>query len=376
MLFPLKALLALLSVFVIIGHEKFSRTVRIVHTSLASKNASRCIPRGDALLCLPNVLLLGASKTGTSSWLRYLTRHPNISSVKRHRTISSDKSNEVHRFDNSWFHVLPYRVSLIAEWEHSPLVRTSHSSVIHYTPHYLYAPSVPYDVRNFYSYHSELKFLVMLRNPVDRALSSYWFKNSKEFDRRHLDKGSIKNFLDNFKKEKSRRAAFEDCLHSRCCYKEFCNESLGNHDRQTNLNILKKCFGRDFYSPKLGLRHIDKGIYADQISRWLQNFHLSQFHFLVYENWVKDPLKHYHEVLQFLGHDKSSHINATDITKMFETKYVETKNAKKREVDEEVRAILDCYYKPYNEKLAQLLNVPSIFNETKISCSRNKGNHY
>jgi hypothetical protein len=40
---------------------------------------------------------------------------------------------------------------------------------------------VPYEVRKFYPNRDELKFLVLLRDPVQRALSSYWFKNSEKF---------------------------------------------------------------------------------------------------------------------------------------------------------------------------------------------------
>ena len=61
------------------------------------------------------------------------------------------------------------------------------------TPHYIYAPSVPYDVHKFYPHPGSLKFVVILRNPVDRALSSYWFKNSKRFNSDHKDKGRQPN---------------------------------------------------------------------------------------------------------------------------------------------------------------------------------------
>jgi hypothetical protein len=64
------------------------------------------------------------------------------------------------------------------------------------TPQYIYAPSVPYDVRKFYPHPKDLKFIVVLRNPVDRALSSYWFKNSKRFTNDRTDKGT--SFIEQF----------------------------------------------------------------------------------------------------------------------------------------------------------------------------------
>ena len=63
------------------------------------------------LICLPNVFLLGASKTGTTSWFNYLIHHPNVTYVKRRTTSSRQASQEVHRFDNPWFHFYPKRVS-------------------------------------------------------------------------------------------------------------------------------------------------------------------------------------------------------------------------------------------------------------------------
>lgn len=41
--------------------------------------------------------------------------------------------------------------------------------------------------------------------------------------------------------------------------------------------LLHKCFGNSFRSPSLGLRHLDKGIYIDQVLRWLINFGRHQF---------------------------------------------------------------------------------------------------
>lgn len=61
-------------------------------------------------ICLPNVFLLGASKSGTSSWFSYLVQHPRVASVMRRMNGVHDVSNEVHRFDNPWFHFYPMKV--------------------------------------------------------------------------------------------------------------------------------------------------------------------------------------------------------------------------------------------------------------------------
>lgn len=49
--------------------------------------------------CLPNVFLIGASKSGTTSLYTHLMRHPNIDGVHRPLSRAHQRQNEVHRFD-------------------------------------------------------------------------------------------------------------------------------------------------------------------------------------------------------------------------------------------------------------------------------------
>jgi hypothetical protein len=61
------------------------------------------------------------------------------------------------------------------------------------------------------------------------------------------------------------------------------------------------CFGTMFRSKLLGSRHIDKGIYIDQLQRWWLNFPRSNFHLLTLEQWSKDPEYEYDRILDFLN---------------------------------------------------------------------------
>ena len=102
------------------------------------------------------------------------------------RFIIVDKHKEIHRFDRNTFGWANRHVELADELASSPLFPLSelhavNPAVIHYTPHYLFAPTVPFEMKRFYPHAKHLKFLVMLRDPVDRAVSSYWFQNSHIF---------------------------------------------------------------------------------------------------------------------------------------------------------------------------------------------------
>jgi hypothetical protein len=145
------------------------------------------------LRCLPNVFVIGSSKSGTTSFIDNLSRRKEIFFARR-GIHSYDKHSEIHRFDRVSFRSNWKYLELLHEWSSSPLVNSSDDLVVHYTPHYMYAPTVPFDMQSFYPVDpSQLKFIILLRNPVDRLISSYWFKNSKLFQK--IDRGSVDDLM-------------------------------------------------------------------------------------------------------------------------------------------------------------------------------------
>lgn len=102
--------------------------------------------------------------------------------------------HEIHRFDRSTYQYALKIVDIADELASSPLIANKSQPMIHYTPHYIYAPLVPFEMRKFYPNPDTLKFIVMIREPVSRAISSYWFKNSHLFDDKRKDRGSVEAF--------------------------------------------------------------------------------------------------------------------------------------------------------------------------------------
>ena len=62
----------------------------------------------------------------------------------------------------------------------------------------------------------------------------------------------------------------------------------------------KRCFGSKLRSPTLGGRHIDKGVYVDQIIRWYASFRKEQFHFIPLERFSVDPRNQFQDLLDYL----------------------------------------------------------------------------
>lgn len=69
----------------------------------------------------------------------------------------------------------------------------------------------------------------------------------------------------------------------------------------------KHCFGNhQFNNKSLGRRHIDKGIYFDQIIRWYHYFKRQQFHYIFLKQFSKQPKLLFHKLLFFLDNNNST----------------------------------------------------------------------
>jgi Sulfotransferase domain len=359
-------------------------------------------------ICLPNILFIGASKCGTTSMMSYLLSHPSVRHVQR-RISPIDNHKEVHRFDrNSYGWSLSF-IELADEWASSPLVPDKDFAVIHYTPHYLYAPTVPFEMRKFYRNPESLKFIVILRDPIERALSSYWFQHSHLF--RDEDSGSIQEFQKLSMSEISQRRMYDECMtrqrdlargasrnsilgdslfsphlssvggvKSASC-KESCMKGFRSPDE--HFRALKQCFGRNLRSTSLGSRHLDKGIYYDQLLRWRDNFPSKNFHITSLERWAKNASVEYEKLLSFIFTNSQDSLSSSSPTspsspsirhhidvsnKLFERKRLVKPNKLSSERDNqltpEFREVLEEFYQPYNEKLRTILDTDSLLLST------------
>ncbi len=250
-------------------------------------------------LCLPNTFLIGASKCGTTTVIEFLSRQPGVALINRRITVQ-DHHREIHRFDR---HTYPYALhflELADEWASSPIVPDPNTIVIHYTPHYLYSPTVPFTMRSFYptDLAHKPKFLVMLREPSERAISAYWFASSHLFSNKassnvlqnqlnmnigKTDSGSMNEFVREAMEQMGARHTYEKCMQEYQKGKQQQQQQESQLQQElpllpsimssaTMYEALCSCFGDDLRSSKLGARHLDKSIYVDQLQRWYLNF--------------------------------------------------------------------------------------------------------
>jgi len=136
---------------------------------------------------LPRFLIIGAARCGTSSLFSNLLKHPQTRGPNLPLTRFSNQK-ECHFFDKK-FDDPKYGI----EWYKDRFKSVSIDCVFfEATPNYLFAPKVPELV---FRYMPDAKFIVMLRNPVDRAWSHYYHWKNKNLDSMEVLKNKNSEYI-------------------------------------------------------------------------------------------------------------------------------------------------------------------------------------
>jgi len=238
---------------------------------------------------LPSVLVIGAQKGGTTSLFNYLVRRPDVlPSIRK----------EVHYFD---FH---YARGVTWYRGHFPYAhRLRRSLTLDATPYYLVHPLVPERAARLLP---KVKLIALLRNPVDRALSHY----------QHEVRGGRESlsFAEAIEKESERLAGEEERLRSEPGYYSW------NHHRYA---------------------YTRRGLYIEQLRRWMQHFPRSQLLVLQSEWLFRDPVAATAAVHDFLG----LRPHRLQLDKPF------LQRGYDRTMPPELRTRLVTYFEPYNREL-------------------------
>jgi Sulfotransferase domain len=198
---------------------------------------------------LPDFLVLGAQKAGTTALYAYLRRHPQI---------TGPSWKEVSFFDRHWA-----RGESWYRGNFPNRARTGGKLVGEASPSYVFHPLAPQRVQELVP---EARLIVLVRNPIDRALSHY--NHEVSLGREPL---SFEEALD----------AEEDRLRSEA-------ERMAADPRY---------FSREWWSHTYKAR----GRYAEQLERWLAVFPREQLLVLSSDDLGSEPERTHAQVLEFLG---------------------------------------------------------------------------
>lgn len=253
---------------------------------------------------LPDFLIIGAAKCGTTSLYNYLIRHPQV--------LPSSKK-EVHYFDYYYHKGLNWYRSHFASFkERDQSIKYKDQRIItgESTPYYFAHPLSP---QRAFDLLPNAKLLCMLRNPVDRAISSY-------HNQVRLGIEKIKTFEEAIDKEAQRIKGEEEHLRIDPSYSSY---------------------NFKYYS------YLRRSEYADQLENWLKQFPHKQLLVINSEEFYANPQPHFKKAVAFLNLDTWE----PESFKIFNS------GGGYEKIEDSLRKRLIEHFRPHNEKLFRLLGV-------------------
>ncbi len=241
----------------------------------------------------PDFLIIGTQKGGTTSLYNYLTVHPHVQSAV---------VKEIHYFDfyyscaEAWYRAHFPRVGM-----YSDALRGEAS------PGYLFNP---YAAARAASFSRHLKLIVMLRDPVERALSHYSMSLRRGREHLPLDK-ALETESERLQEERS---------------------TLG-HERAF-------AEGRSHRNHS----YLARGHYAEQLNIWFKHFPREQFLIVESERFFSEPARVHAETLEFLG------LPVKPLNR-----YRNSNDYGRTHLEPGLRERLTTYFGPHNARLETLL---------------------
>jgi len=234
---------------------------------------------------LPNFLIVGAAKSATTTIHEYLKEHPNVFMTEWKEPsffVFKDKSPPTYTTDIKvkFCHQLTEYYKIFEKGTQYKIKGESSTPYL-----YFYHDTIK-NIKEVIKGYSELKILIVLRNPVDRAYSQFSMKV-----RDCVEELTFEEAVDIESKRKSENAHF------------------------------------DFF-------YIDRGLYYEQVKAYLNNF--KNVKIILFEDFKANENLELNNIGKFLGIDKhdflvGKKLNKAGVSKFrFITKFIRSKSIVKR----------------------------------------------
>jgi Sulfotransferase domain len=201
------------------------------------------------LRALPDFLIIGAQRAGSSSLFAYVCAHP---------SVAEPTHKEIHFFDNNWFRGLDwYR-------RYFPLrARMGGRITGEASPYYLFHPAAPGRVAETLP---DVRLIAVLRDPVERAYSAYQLARRQGHE--------TLEFEEALAREVERLAGEEERILADPRYASLAHRRFSYRTR---------------------------GLYAEQLERWYERFPREQLLVVRSEDLFAEPEATLQTVFAFLG---------------------------------------------------------------------------
>jgi len=237
----------------------------------------------------PDFMIIGAGKSGTTTLYEWLSQHPKIKPAF---------FKEIHYFD--------YNSTCGRGWYKAHFPFKSKFLTMDATPNYLDHPLASLRIKKVYP---KMKFIVILRDPIERAHSQY----------NHTKLNGNENliFTEAIDKEEQRL--------------------IGEYEKITE-DPLYQGTNYNRYS------YQNRGLYYKQLKHWFENFDRNQFLILEFKETFSNPKQTLNKIYEFLS-----------LEPYFETDFSKRNVGEYEKINLADKEKLSNFFKPHNEKLVKLL---------------------
>ena len=325
------------------------------YSHVTKQNYSYLLPKTSGtktLHCLPYMYLLGYPKCGTTSLYDYFKKHPEFTTMSSRGCgwIGIYTSGLVKGYPanvKSVFHLLNHFYLASREIEIGSANDHADNKIIaDFSPGNSWRQSGFEQRKNgsmcdppllLREMQPNAKFVVLLREPISRLYSAFWFYAG-----------------DKYQKELNPEIFAEDV--------QTFFKRLGSCDkRKSMLKCLREA--QDFDNHFKDFRHLFKneqlltGFYYLYLLPWLQLFPRENFLFIRTEDMKKDTGKILQEIFQFLGMSPLPEETINSIVKTIRHEQTMLHdNSSNLSLSSSTKKQLRKYFRPFNKKLAELLN--------------------
>jgi len=246
----------------------------------------------------PDFIIIGTQRGGTSSLYDFLSKNPKI--VPPHR-------KEINFFDRGYHKGLTWYLA------HFPNRASTDRLTFEASTNYMFFPEA---ARRVARDLPDAKFIVQLRNPIDRAYSGY-----------------LLSVVDG-----NEKGSFTDALNRECIIED-------GHIR--GLRDLRARSVREY----VDFSNVARGVYVNQLKVWMSDIPRERFFIIKSESLFSNPDEVLRDLLDFLR------LPSNDIATFPKRNTMDSYNIHYDSLDDQTRSQLREFYAPYNDELSQFLGI-------------------
>jgi len=252
------------------------------------------------LRVLPDFIIIGAAKSGTTSLYDYLIQHPSV-----HTALWK----EIYFFDRYFPRgMVWYRANFPSKFQKFFQIFFLRKNFLtgEATPTYFHHPLTPKRISMLLP---SVKLIVLLRNPIDRAYSHY---------------------------QMERKFGYEELSFE---------EAIVSEDIRLQGESEKMIKDPNYFSYKRQIfSYVTTGFYAEHLAMWMKYFSKNQLMIINSKDLENNTDRIFQEVLDFLGLDS------------YKIKFKKQNVGKYDQMNENTRKILFEKFESQNKKLYELIN--------------------